>query len=1542
LKVENFILARQATGMNISVKTLADIDFKNWFSWLVSPADWSEWSDEAIFKKIKDHIGRPGVPIADTYHEQFLSVEFKFDNYSTATADLNCYILRTLKIYNEFKKENGDDINFDSTDSAITKALIAFIDDKKNTKSARKRLHDEVRIKSPTSIPLFLRNLSDIAYEIIKAYELILKCGLSNSFKENSDKNVSEEENNPSSTKKHFLNKKQGFLPYKKQKVSEGNNEIPSNQCYMCGRNGHAGSECKNASHPHSNKNPSKRWIDTEIGKKYQTLDNSYKVLPFDKVISKDGKKLNQYDPNFKNKFVNKKEGMNVLSSILSSYSNDFTTVFYLQTRDNKSKAVHVLLDTGALTGDYISDEIAEYLSLHSQYFTPCNVNILSVFKDTCSNCTFQTNCNLTFKNELTHENELLSINAKVINSVFDVIIGRGTITQYGLLDKLRSKFLSPEILQYHRARLTRQIAGLGDVTPIVGTILTVPIEFIGNIFMGEPKDKTVVLKQQLSTEKRKMIVPSSSIRDKSTALPSSYWFPNAPAAEDVFGNEPDISEYLNDNTDNNKSNDEEEKIKELLSSITISGTPELRKELSDLCREYHDIFSLSLKETSAEVEKMHLQVDDKLWRIPRNQEGARPLSFKLQKELETQVQELLQKKIIRPSNATYHSQVVFVPKPDGSWRFCVDYRYLNSVTKKLGWPLPNISMILQRIGHQRPKYFGIMDLTKGYFQTEMDEDSKQYSAFTTHQGKYEWNRVAMGLTGAPSYFQMQIGKSVLRDLLGTICELYIDDIITYASSEKEFVDRLRKIFQRLRETNVILHPSKCKFGMDQVKYLGHKIDSNGLSMMEDRIQKVIDFPKPKTQKQLKSFLGVVNYFHPFIRNQSSVVRPMQLLVRNYKKSKVIEWTEEAEKAFDEVKERIFQCPKLYFINDYDEIFLSTDASDYGIGAYLYQQVNDKEYPIGFISKALISHQLNWSTIEKECYSIFYAVKYWHHLLQDRRFTLKTDHRNLTYVSNASSNKVINWKLAIQEYKFDCIHVPGVDNVVADFLSRYPAQCEIQNNTEIATVIREHTDTISAEGINEISFNDTSEFLCHIIDEYQYTEDQRKLIATHHNSNVGHFGVDKVVKELQFQGHTWKYMRYHVARFIKKCPCCQKMAILKPVIHTMPFTTSSYEPMQVLNIDTVGPFPESTHGYKYILVLVDCFTRFVDLIPTRENTAEEAAKAILQHVGRYATPSAIQTDRGSEFVNKINDVLSNLMSTERVLTLAYSKEENSIVERSNREVQRHLKAIMYDVNIKERWMELIPLVQRIMNTMKREELGVSPSQLLFGNSAQVDRRILFEDSYDKDKVSTDLKLSKWVDEMLNKQSLILKVAKEKQELVNEQNITDRTPETITEFPINSYVLIQYPRNAMGRRPPSKLNTLWKGPFRVANFIGSKYTVQNLVTNDYEDVHVTSLKAFEYDPKITDPVLVANKDAQMFNVEKILDHRNVSNRITSYEFLVRWEGHGPEYDEWLKWSQLRLNIKLHAYLETHNLKTFIPNTVDKPKITRKNKKKKNKK
>ena len=738
------------------------------------------------------------------------------------------------------------------------------------------------------------------------------------------------------------------------------------------------------------------------------------------------------------------------------------------------------------------------------------------------------------------------------------------------------------------------------------------------------------------------------------------------------------------------------------------------------------------------------------------------------------------------------------------------------------------------------------MDLTSGYHQAPLDFASRILTAFICFYGVFQFTRLPFGPRRAPSYFQEMMATIVLHGLIYISCEMYLDDCIVYARGNEEFLERLEIVFQRFARFGILLKPKKCKFGLKLIDYVGKVICSEGISMSKQKIESVLNFPKPTNLTSLRSLLGLANYFRSFVPFHSDLVIPLQGLNKPLgRKKELIVWTPEADRAFFNIRQAISKCPLLHFIDENSPIELYTDASNYGVGGVLIQIVDNIKVPISFVSKSLSSSQVKWSTIQKEAYAIYYCCRQLDSLLRDRIFTIHTDHKNLTYLNQDPSAMVNRWSMALMELEFSVHYVPGDQNTLADALSRL---CPNLSELVIPNIspLTEEVNTSTLSALHEIE---------------PVTELQLEAIEMCHNSMVGHGGILRTVEKLKSIDEVWPDMEAHARDFIRSCACCQKMNVVKIPIHIHKYTTSTYRPFDTVNIDFVGPFPDN----GYVLVMICSFTRWTELYWCTNNTALSACECLLQFFGRYGAPSMIRSDRGSHFMNEIVREFFVRTGTPHNLTLAYSKQENAIVERVNKEVNRHLRAFTFDATNLEAYKLCLPFVQKIINSSVHSSTGASPASLLFGNQLNLDRGILTKFP---PTTSLPTKSSKIIANMLLIQEQLNANAVQLLQESDDNHIS-ANGQTPTVFEVGTFVLALRP-NA----PPTRLHTKWMGPFKVMSYNKDQYTLLNLITNKTRDVHVRRLKQFLFDRTKISPIDTARRDYMEFYIEKIMTHTGV--------------------------------------------------------------------
>lgn len=427
--------------------------------------------------------------------------------------------------------------------------------------------------------------------------------------------------------------------------------------------------------------------------------------------------------------------------------------------------------------------------------------------------------------------------------------------------------------------------------------------------------------------------------------------------------------------------------------------------------------------------------------------------------EVENQIQEMLDKKIIRPSHSPYSAPVWIVPKKmDASgkkkWRIVIDYRKLNEITINDKYPIPNIDEILEKLG--RCQYFTTLDLAKGFHQIEIHEKDIPKTAFSVEGGHYEFLRMPFGLKTAPATFQ-RLMNNVLSDLINKICLVYLDDIIVFSTSLHEHLESLTKVFQRLKEANLKIQLDKSEFMKRETNFLGHVVTQDGIKPNPEKIICVQKFPLPTTQKEIKQFLGLAGYYRKFIKDYSKIARPM---TKNLKKDAKVNTNDpEYIESFNSLKRLLTSHPVLSYPDFNEKFVLQTDASNFALGAVLSQN----GHPICYASRTLNGAEQNYSTIEKELLAIVWSTKYFRPYLFGRRFIIETDHRPLTWLFSIKepNSKLVRWRLRLQEFDYEITYKKGILNGNADALSRTEIFLNEGNNDEPLNIVSETSNPLN-------------------------------------------------------------------------------------------------------------------------------------------------------------------------------------------------------------------------------------------------------------------------------------------------------------------------------------------------------------------------------------------------------------------------------------------------------------------------------------------------
>lgn len=435
------------------------------------------------------------------------------------------------------------------------------------------------------------------------------------------------------------------------------------------------------------------------------------------------------------------------------------------------------------------------------------------------------------------------------------------------------------------------------------------------------------------------------------------------------------------------------------------------------------------------------------------------PYPVSAQGFVESEIEKLLNDGIIRPSQSPYNSPIWVVPKKgfnsDGTkkQRLVIDYKKLNNKTIFDRYPIPGTERILSNLGNSR--YFSTVDLESGFHQIRIKESDKEKTAFSVNGAKYEFERMPFGLKNAPSIFQRAI-DDILRPFIGKFAHVYMDDVLVFSKTKDEHAEHLRIIMKTLNAANMKVSDEKCKFFMQNVEFLGHYISNGKIRVDPKKVETIENYALPQTLKQLRSFLGLSGYYRKFIKNYANIVKPMTAYLRqengrvSAKKSANVKvnFDEKAMQAFKIIKQKLRENIEL-FQPDYSKPFeLTTDASNFAIGAVLSQ--NNK--PITFVSRTLNETEQKYATNEKEALAIVWSLQHLRNYIYGiADLTIYTDHQPLTFaISEKNPNlKIKRWKNMIEESGAKLVYKPGKQNVVADALSRqYCCAIEDENSSE--------------------------------------------------------------------------------------------------------------------------------------------------------------------------------------------------------------------------------------------------------------------------------------------------------------------------------------------------------------------------------------------------------------------------------------------------------------------------------------------------------------
>ena len=859
-----------------------------------------------------------------------------------------------------------------------------------------------------------------------------------------------------------------------------------------------------------------------------------------------------------------------------------------------------------------------------------------------------------------------------------------------------------------------------------------------------------------------------------------------------------------------------------------------------------------------------------------------RPVPYHRKAEVDRQLEEMLEKDIIEPSNSEWASPILLVKKSDGTLRFCIDYRKLNAVTKHDAFPLPNIDDCFASLGEDS-EYFSTLDFYRGYWQVDMDRESQEKAAFTTHRGLFQPKVLPFGPRGGVAHFS-RIMSALLGSLQWKMLLVYLDDLLIFSNTFEEHLRRLDLVFRILREANLKLKPSKCQLLRRSVNFLGHVISSEGIAPNEEKIKAVSQWKAPKTLDELKQFLGFASYYRRYVKDFSTRSEPLNRLTR---KKVTYHWDAKCNEAFEFLKSALTQHPLLAHPDFKIPFHLTTDASGTGLGAVLSQVKDGKERPIAYASRALTAAERNYNTTERECLATVWATDHFDYYLSGAHFIIVTDHDPLTYLKSIDQpqGRLARWILKLEQYNYSIKHKPGTSIPHADALSRQtPTMAMVQlpheytleelvveqakdpivqkvcrywenqqrppahEQREVKDFFRKRGATIMEEnGVLYIKSKFKDQDIKQLVTPLSLVH---RIIEKAHDEE-GHFAWDSLLDKVR-KKYYWATLFRDVKAWCQTCEGCQQ----RKHPSTSPRAPLQYPPVasypgQMIAIDFVGPLPQTAEGNKYLLVITDMFSKYADAIPCPNQEAETTADALVnKYFCKQGLPDILHSDQGRNFESQVIQHLCRIMNIHKTRTSPYHPASNGQCERYNKTligmVSLHLNEDQTD------WDRWVPMMLFAYNSKPHASTKLTPFQLQMGRQPRTPFDTIAETLIETKKKTAH----SYLEGVQKKMSEVHKVAQRNLMDAMERRKTYRDKNVnYTIYHKGDLVLLRQLTCKPGLKP-KLLKERWTGPWRVDAVRGPvNYRITRKVQGKKKRVlvHHDRLKAYKQRPAhLVDP------------------------------------------------------------------------------------------
>ena len=847
------------------------------------------------------------------------------------------------------------------------------------------------------------------------------------------------------------------------------------------------------------------------------------------------------------------------------------------------------------------------------------------------------------------------------------------------------------------------------------------------------------------------------------------------------------------------------------------------------------------------------------------------------QLEIERQVLEMLDMGVISRSDSEWSSNIVLVAKKaidngPKTMRMTIDYRDVNAITKKCVYPMPNIQALLDCL--HGSEIYSSLDLFNGYWNLHIKEGDKVKTAFRVagpQGGVFQFERLPFGLQGAPGTFSKVVNE-IFHDVTGVYVLPYLDDFTVYSKNFAEHLVHLEDVLKRVEDVGLKVKPSKCCFAKTKITFLGFDVSKNGIEPGKDKLKAVEQFKTPATVKQVKGFLGLAGFYRRFVPNFASVADP---LTRLTVKDTPFVWGEAQENAFRELQKRLLNYPVLVHYNTEASVEIHTDASTVGLGAVLMQWHEGILRVIAYASRSLNKAERNYGATHLELLAVVFGVeKFEPYIAGNQYFKIVSDCSAIGPLLRTKNpvGRLSRWIMRLTPFNFEVVHKKGCDNVIPDYLSRYPVEeCEEPVSHPVAPLFylpkinieRAQRDDSFCKGLIEIleGTTDSRKFrekiLFYILKNkvlYRRVEcdgHQRLLMVVpkslqlgiireaHDTLQGGHLGISRTYERIRAR-YFWPGCLQQVASFCATCESCQRKKSPggRPKGYLQPLPVTG--PFEKIHLDFAGPLPLTKKRNMHLLLAVEPLTKYIIARAVPAVTSAQVAHFLVERVFLvHGCAKEVVSDRGTAFTGTLSQQIFKLFGVRHITCTAGHHASDGIAERA---IQTFKEILSHFVNeTQKNWDTLVAPIEWVMNTAKNETTGYTPFQLVFGRDPlqPLDLALSYEGGENVDSLS---EYAESVRDWLDHAREIAKIKVNETHQKEAPRFNFKRDEA--SYNADDLVLLWKPLHVEGLH--NKLVKKWCGPFKILRKINEvNYEILHISGKGKPDVvHVERLKPYQ--------------------------------------------------------------------------------------------------